>query len=88
MLCNVIDFDLPLDKAVNAARIHFEAGLLQAEGGLPDEIVGELRKLGYRVNQWPGKNMFFGGAHAVAMQDGDLIPAGDLRRGGSVSLVR
>ncbi len=88
VLCNVIDFGLPLDKAVNAARIHFEAGLLQAEGGLPDGIVGELRKLGYRVNQWPGKNMFFGGAHAVAMQGGDLIPAGDLRRGGSVSLVR
>ena len=88
VLCNVIDFDLPLDKAVNIARIHFEAGVLQAEGGVPDGIVGELRKLGYQVNQWPGKNMYFGGAHAVAMQGGELIPAGDLRRGGSVSLVR
>jgi len=88
VLCNVIDFDLPLDTAVNISRIHFEAGVLQAEGGIADGIVHELRKYGYQVNQWPGKNMFFGGAHAVAMQGGDLTPAGDQRRGGSVSLVR
>ena len=31
--------------------------------------------------------MFFGGAHAVALQDGKLTPAGDRRRGGSTEVI-
>jgi len=42
---------------------------------------------GYRVKHWPGRNMFFGGAHAVGREHGRLAAAGDRRRGGSVAVV-
>ncbi|NJN83176.1 MAG: gamma-glutamyltransferase [Caldilineaceae bacterium] len=86
-LSNVLDFGLPLEDAVTAARIHFEATVLQAEGGVGKSTVERLAAAGYRVNHWPGANMFFGGAHAVAMQDGRLTPVGDPRRGGAAVQV-
>ncbi len=87
VISNVIDFGMPLAGALDAPRIHFEADLLQVEGGISAAVVRELEAIGYRVNHWPGRNMFFGGTHAVARQDGKLVAAGDQRRGGSVSVV-
>jgi gamma-glutamyltranspeptidase/glutathione hydrolase len=87
VISNVIDFGMPLEDAIDAPRVHFEAGLLQVEGGITDAVVAELEQTGYRVNHWPGRNMFFGGTHAVAQQNGKLIAAGDRRRGGSVMIV-
>ncbi len=84
---SVVDFGMPLADAIHAPRVHFEGDLLQVEGGIPDTVVRELEGAGYRVNHWPGRNMFFGGAHAVARQDGELVAAGDRRRGGSVAIV-
>ncbi len=87
VISNVIDFRMPLAEAIDAPRVHFEADLLQVEGGISDSVVRELEGAGYQVNHWPGRNMFFGGAHAVARQDGELVAAGDRRRGGSVAIV-
>jgi gamma-glutamyltranspeptidase/glutathione hydrolase len=87
VISNVIDFGMPLADAIDAPRVHFEADLLQVEGGILDSVVSELKRAGYRVNHWPGRNMFFGGAHAVAQQGGKLVAAGDRRRGGSVAVV-
>jgi gamma-glutamyltranspeptidase/glutathione hydrolase len=88
VLSNVIDFDLSLEQAVEAPRLHFEDNLVQLEGGLDPALAAELEALGYTVNRWPGRNMFFGGAHAVARsEDGSWLAAGDSRRGGSVARV-
>ena len=87
VISNVVDYHMPLADAIDAPRVHFEGGLLQVEGGIPDAVVRELEEAGYQVNHWPGPNMFFGGAHAVAQQDGQLVAAGDRRRGGSVAVV-
>ena len=87
VISNVVDFGMPLADAIDAPRVHFEGGLLQAEGGIPDTVVRDLEGAGYQVNHWPGPNMFFGGAHAVARQNGQLGAAGDRRRGGSVAEV-
>jgi gamma-glutamyltranspeptidase/glutathione hydrolase len=87
VISNVIDFCMPLADAIDAPRVHFEAGVLQVEGGITDSVVTELDRAGYQVNHWPGRNMFFGGTHAVAQQNGKLIAAGDKRRGGSVVIV-
>ena len=88
VISNVIDFGMPLADAIDAARVHFEADVLQVEGGISESVVRELEGAGYRVNHWPGRNMFFGGAHAVDRRDGELVAAGDKRRGGSVAVVR
>ncbi|MFQ5613121.1 MAG: gamma-glutamyltransferase [Anaerolineae bacterium] len=87
VISNALDFQMPLQQAIDAPRLHFEDGLLQAEGGVPAPVVAELRRAGYQVNHWPGRNMFFGGAHAVARQGEGLLAAGDRRRGGSVAVV-
>lgn len=93
VISNVIDFAMPLAEAVDAPRLHFEANTVQLEGGIGPDVADQLEAAGYRVNRWPERNMFFGGAHAVA-QSSDLLPpdqhwvaAGDRRRGGSVVVV-
>jgi len=87
VISNLIDFRMPLVNAIDAPRVHFEGDLLQVEGGISTTAVRRLEEAGYQVNHWPGRNMFFGGAHAVARRDGRLIAAGDRRRGGSVAMA-
>ncbi|MDM8526769.1 gamma-glutamyltransferase [Anaerolineales bacterium HSG24] len=90
LLSNVIDFKLPLEQAVNAARVHFEAGTTQLEGGILPAVADQFETFGYNINRWPKRNMFFGGAHAVARTDSDSqtwTAAGDKRRGGTIEVV-
>lgn len=88
-ISNVIDFQLPLSEAVEAPRLHFEAGLVQLEGGIAAGVAGQLEAAGYRVNRWPARNMFFGGAHSVGRRPGseEWTAAGDPRRDGAVVVV-
>jgi gamma-glutamyltranspeptidase/glutathione hydrolase len=88
VLSNVLDFKLELSEAVDAPRVHFEEGILQLEGGIKDHVADGLAdKYGYSVNRWPGRNMFFGGVHATAKENGLWGAAGDARRGGVGMIV-
>ena len=87
VISNFIDFDMPLEQAVDAPRVHFEDNELQLEGGISPLVADQLETAGYTVNRWPERNMFFGGAHAVARDGGRWVAAGDRRRGGSVVTV-
>ena len=90
VISNALDFGMSLAEAVDAPRVHFEDELLQLEGGIAVETADRLRAAGYQVNHWPARNMFFGGAHAVAHQadsSGSWVAVGDQRRGGSVVIV-
>jgi hypothetical protein len=45
-----------------------------------------LENLGYNLNRWSIRSMFFGGAHVVApTEDGKFEGKGDRRRGGFVA---
>ena len=77
-------------RAVTAARMHFEAGVLNAEtfdmadGGESLEALGANKLV-----RFPEPNLFFGGVHMVRRAaDGTLSGAGDPRRGGVVRVVR
>lgn len=89
VISNVIDFELGPEEAVEAPRLHFEEGVMQLEGGIEPNVADQLESRGYRVNRWPARNMFFGGVHAVARQEGAeaapprWLAVGDTRRGGS-----
>lgn len=86
VLSNLLDFGLSLDTAVNTARVHLESGALQCEAGYDPAAVDELEALGYRVNRWPTRSIYFGGAHSVSRTpDGTLVAAGDSRRGGATA---
>jgi gamma-glutamyltranspeptidase/glutathione hydrolase len=84
VLSNLLDFGMTLPDTIQAARLHIENGVLQCEAGFNEQAVSKLESLGYPVNRWQNRSLYFGGAHSVArMTDGRLIGAGDERRGGA-----
>jgi len=88
VLSNLLDFHIGLNKAVNSARVHIEDGVLQCEAGYDPDAVAELEALGYPVNKWQTRSIYFGGAHSVSRTtDGRLFGAGDNRRGGSMAII-
>lgn len=68
---NVVGLGMPVREAVDAPRVHYEAGQTHAEPGEQGDVV------------WRERNLFFGGVSAVeVLADGSLAAAGDPRRGG------
>ena len=88
VLTNLLDYEMRLVDAVNMARYHLEDGVLQCELGYDPAAVNTLEDLGYPVNRWDRRSIYFGGAHSVSRTPaGHLVAAGDNRRGGSVEVV-
>jgi gamma-glutamyltranspeptidase/glutathione hydrolase len=77
------------EEAVAAPRVHFEAGVVQAEPGSDEDALRHLESRGYEVARWARPNWFFGGVHTVARdpETGAIGGAGDPRRGGAVALA-
>jgi gamma-glutamyltranspeptidase/glutathione hydrolase len=83
----VVEQGLPVAEAVEAARLHFEDGVVQAEPGIDGWSLELLEAGGREVARWPEINLFFGGVQAVARdpRTGALSGGGDPRRGGAVA---
>jgi gamma-glutamyltranspeptidase/glutathione hydrolase len=77
-IVGVVDRGLDARAAVDAPRVHLEAGTLFAEPGID---LGDLAKE-VRVVRFAALNLFFGGVQAALRRDGRLSGAGDPRRGG------
>jgi gamma-glutamyltranspeptidase/glutathione hydrolase len=87
VLLNLLAFDMRLEEAIAAPRLHVEDEKLSLEPGFPEPEVETLARIFSDVERWPGKNMFFGGVHAVRRSGaGALDGAGDERRGGVVAV--
>lgn len=85
VLCNLVDFSMPLEAAVVASRIHWENNQFHLEPGFDrgtaQAVIGTAKPV-----WWQAQNMFFGGVHAVGLSaDGTLHGAGDPRRLGAVA---
>ena len=80
---------LEAQDAVEAPRVHFEDGAVQAEPGADEAALERLERRGYEVVRWTERNVFFGGVHAVARdpETGALRGGGDPRRGGAVAIA-
>jgi gamma-glutamyltranspeptidase/glutathione hydrolase len=89
VILRLIDDGLTAQQAVEAGRLHFEEGVIQAEPGVDAEALARLEARGVRVSRWRERNLFFGGVHAVARdpRSGRLSGGGDPRRGGAVALA-
>ncbi|MCB8945320.1 MAG: gamma-glutamyltransferase [Ardenticatenaceae bacterium] len=88
VLSNLLDFGLTLQDTVQTARVHIENGVLQCEAGYNEPAIAELERLGYPVNRWQTRSLYFGGAHTVSRtENGRLVGAGDNRRGGATAVV-
>jgi gamma-glutamyltranspeptidase / glutathione hydrolase len=88
-IIGVVDQGLPAEEAVRRDRLHFEAGLVEAEPGIDADALEDLRGEGFAVQRWRECNLFFGGVQAVARdaRTGELSGGGDPRRGGVAMLV-
>jgi len=68
--------------------VHLDEPHLHCEGGHDHAELEKLERRGYDVVRWRRRNLFFGGAAAVEVRDGDtLASAGDPRRGGAGVVV-
>lgn len=84
VISNLLDFNMPVDGAVDAPRVHWEEGTFHLEPGFDAETRAKLQLPETdRVVPWMAKGMFFGGVHAVVRSPtGELEAVGDRRRGG------
>jgi gamma-glutamyltranspeptidase/glutathione hydrolase len=83
-IVGVVDRGLDAERAVRAPRAHFEDGIVYHEPGI--ELDGTLEPQ-REVVRFHALNLFFGGVQAVQRRDGQLIGAGDPRRGGVAVLA-
>jgi gamma-glutamyltranspeptidase/glutathione hydrolase len=83
----VVEQGFPVEAAIEAPRLHFEQGVVQAEPGLDEAALERIEARGTAVARRPAINLFFGGVQAVARDPGSgrLSGGGDPRRGGAVA---
>ncbi len=84
VIMHMIDREWPIDAAIDATRLHVEAGALDVElSGLAEADRTELSAAYPEATFWESPSMFFGGAHGV-MRDrkGSCWAAADARRAG------
>ena len=82
VISNLVDFELALEDAVSAPRLHLERGKLALEmplGSWSDATADWLDLHHHHARCWPGLNLYFGGVHAV----GPAGAAADSRRQGA-----
>lgn len=88
IIVNVVDHGLTLREAIEAPRVHLEGELLHLEGGVGADVAEALARAGYGLVRWRDRNLYFGGASAVTLNDrGELEAAGDPRRDGAGVVV-
>jgi gamma-glutamyltranspeptidase/glutathione hydrolase len=85
----VLEQEMDAEEAVVAGRLHFEAGIVQAEPGVDERALDDLEVRGVPVVRWKRKNLFFGGVQAVRRDpvSAELSGGGDPRRGGAVAFA-
>ena len=87
VISNLVDFQLPIEEAVYAPRVHWELGQFHLEPPLQVDSQSEKTQFADdEVIHWSQRSMFFGGVHAVTRTaDGAFHGIGDERRGGAIA---
>jgi gamma-glutamyltranspeptidase / glutathione hydrolase len=89
-VARAVEQGFPVDAAIEAPRLHFEQGVVQAEPGIDEDALRRIEARGVAVMRRPAINLFFGGVQAVARdpRTGELSGGGDPRRGGAVAYAK
>ena len=88
IVVNVLQHGMEVGDAIAAPRVHVDEPHVHCEGGFDPAQLDRLEERGDQVVRWSRRNLFFGGASAVAVEaDGSLAAAGDPRRGGAGVVV-
>ena len=81
VVANIVALGLNVTDAVDAPRIHVEAGVAHCEDAA---VADRFEAEGRAVVRFRRRNLYFGGVSAVELlADGSLAAAGDPRRGGA-----
>lgn len=88
VLINLIDYDMPIEAAINFPRIHQENDMLNLESGLPQSTINTLLQSHPGSKVWDAINLYFGGTHCVMQHGNHVTGAGDPRRGGVCRVVQ
>jgi gamma-glutamyltranspeptidase/glutathione hydrolase len=83
VLLNVVDFGMPLIKAVAAPRFHCQESTLSLEGGILQKTQAGLIQRGHSVERKPKLDLFFGGVQAIQIYEGGITGMADPRRDGT-----
>ena len=88
-IINVVDRGRGAQEAVDAPRLHYENGVVEAEPGINADALEDIEADGWQVVRWREKNLYFGGTQAVVREPatGALSGGGDPRRGGCAVAV-
>jgi gamma-glutamyltranspeptidase / glutathione hydrolase len=88
-IVNLLAHGMLPQQAVDAARVHLEGGVLQAEPGTEPALLDRIEAAGGTVVRWSEHNLFFGGVQVVTRDPatGELGGGGDPRRGGAVTFA-
>jgi gamma-glutamyltranspeptidase/glutathione hydrolase len=83
----VVEQGMGPQEAIDAARVHAEGGIVQAEPGIDTGALARLEARGVPIVRRAERNLYFGGVQAVARDpaSGALSGGGDPRRGGAVA---
>ncbi|MBE9181049.1 gamma-glutamyltransferase [Oculatella sp. LEGE 06141] len=86
VISNIVDFNMPVEDAVNFPRVHWENDVFNVEPGF-DQLAIDRAQFPFNgeLTLWHEQSLFFGGVHAVEEQDDLISGAGDRRRGGAIA---
>lgn len=87
VLLNTILCDLPLDDAVNAARMHYDDRLYIEGQGIDESVIAALKREHPDLVLFPSRDFYFGGVNAVTIGKNHNQAVADPRRGGSAVIV-
>ncbi len=83
VVCNLVDFDMDLEAAITAPRVHIETDTLHREQNFPAQTVQSLARDFPDHHVFEKPNMFFGGVHVAHLnRHAQLSAVGDPRRDG------
>jgi gamma-glutamyltranspeptidase/glutathione hydrolase len=84
VVAGIIDEGLAAGAAVERARFHTAANVVNAEPGIDEAALDELEARGRSVRRWPAPHHYFGGVSVVSR----VGAAGDPRRSGAATTTR
>jgi gamma-glutamyltranspeptidase/glutathione hydrolase len=84
VVAGILDEGLAAGAAVERARFHPAAEVVNAEPGVNEAALAQLEARGLEVRRWPARHHYFGGVSVVSR----MGAAGDPRRSGAASTTR
>jgi len=84
IIMNVIDFNMSMDNAIEAPRVHCLNKVLHLEGRIPGDVIEKLKTMGHNIKVHPDFDNYFGGAQGILIdpKTEKLVGGADSRRDG------